>query len=188
RARGAPRAGLVFMLVVLVLTVFVSLIIAVAVGIVLASLLFVKRMADLQLANIVDLTGDSVSKVPLSGEEKALIAALGNRIMLYHLSGPFTFGAAKEMARKMAIIGQYEILILDVSAVPMVDSSASMAIEDVINQARMRGLPAYFVGLTPRVTTVLERIGVLKLVAPEHRFATRLAALAAASDALGVAP
>ena len=59
----------------------------------------------------------------------------------------------------MGTIGQYDILILDVADVPMVDSSASMAIEDVINQARQRGLPAYFVGLTPRVSAILDQIG-----------------------------
>ena len=85
RARSAPRAGLMFMLVVLLLTVFVDRIIAVAVGIVLASLLFVKRMADLQLANITELQGGSVSRVPLSAAEKELLDVLGDRIMLYHL-------------------------------------------------------------------------------------------------------
>ena len=117
------------------------------------------------------------------------IGPLGNPqresgIPLGGISGPFTFGAAKEMAKKMGTAGQYDILILDVADVPMVDSSASMAIEDVINQAHQRGLPAFFVGLTPLVTAILEQIGVLKLVAPAHRFAHRLDALTAAMQAL----
>ena len=61
-----------------------------------------------------------------------------------------------------------------------------MAIEDVINQARQRGLPAYFVGLTPRVSAILDQIGVLTLVAPAHRFARRIDALEAAMRALEI--
>ena len=57
RIRQAPRAGVFFMLVVLLLTVFVDLITAVGVGIVMASLLFVKRMSGLQLTNITAITG-----------------------------------------------------------------------------------------------------------------------------------
>ena len=52
RIRHAPRAGVLFMLVVLALTVFVDLVTAVSVGVILASLLFVKRMFDLQVNSI----------------------------------------------------------------------------------------------------------------------------------------
>ena len=107
RLRDAPRAGMVFMLVVLLLTVFVDLITAVAVGIVLASLLFVKRMSDLQLANIKEITGD-IDEPDLSVEEKAALDAGEGRIVLYHLSGPFSFGAAKGMARRLAASDEFD--------------------------------------------------------------------------------
>jgi SulP family sulfate permease len=73
RIREAPRAGVFFMLVVLLLTVLVDLITAVGVGIVLASLLFVKRMSDLQLANIKAITGET-DEPSLSEAEKAALA------------------------------------------------------------------------------------------------------------------
>jgi SulP family sulfate permease len=69
------------MLVVLLLTVLVDLITAVAVGVVLASLLFVKRMSDLQLANIKAITGET-SDGSLSEAEKAALDEGGGRVIL----------------------------------------------------------------------------------------------------------
>ena len=184
RARNAPRAGLLFMAVVLLLTVLVNLIVAVGVGIVLASLLFVKRMSDLQLANIREINSATPHDVPLGEEERALLDELGSRVVLYHLSGPFTFGAAKEMAKRMSEADRYDILILDLTSVPMIDSSASMAIEDVVKLSQHRGHPVYLVGLSDRVTRVLQKIGVLSLVGPEHQFVSMLESLRAAANEL----
>ncbi len=111
RLREAPRAGVFFMFVVLLLTVFVDLITAVAVGIVLASLLFVKRMSDLQLANIKTITQDS-DEPSLSDPERALLVEAGGRIVLYHLTGPFSFGAAKGMARRLVAASDKPTLII----------------------------------------------------------------------------
>ena len=176
RLRDAPRAGMVFMLVVLLLTVFVDLITAVAVGIVLASLLFVKRMSDLQLANIKEITGD-IDEPDLSVEEKAALDAGEGRIVLYHLSGPFSFGAAKGMARRLAASDEFDALVLDLREVTFLDSSASLGLEDAIKQAQNRGKQVYLVGIRPEVETPLRRLGVLKLLPPDHHHVSRLDAL-----------
>lgn len=164
------------MLVVLLLTVFVDLITAVAVGIVLASLLFVKRMADLQLANIKAITGE-LDEPGLGPEEKAALEAGGGRVILYHLSGPFSFGAAKGMARRLGAIDEYDALVLDLREVPFVDSSASLALEDAIKQARGRNKQVFVVGLRPEVARTLKRLGVLKLLPEGHYHVSRLEAL-----------
>ena len=90
RVRRAPRAGVLIMLVVLGLTVFVDLIVAVAVGIVAASLLFVKRMSDLQLENV--RTG--ADGLPYVADEQAILDRHADEIMIYHISGPMNFGGS----------------------------------------------------------------------------------------------
>jgi SulP family sulfate permease len=176
RLRDAPRAGMVFMVVVLLLTVFVDLITAVAVGIVLASLLFVKRMSDLQLANIKEITG-AIDEPDLSAEEKAALDAGESRVVLYRLSGPFTFGAAKGMARRLAASDEFDALVLDLREVTFLDSSASLGLEDAIKQAQSRNKQVYLVGIRPEVETTLRRLGVLKLLPPDHHHVSRLDAL-----------
>ena len=145
RIHRAPRAGVFFMLVVLLLTVFVDLITAVAVGIVLASLLYVKRMSDLQLSNITAITRDAEAPILSPAEHEALAAGDG-RVILYHLSGPFSFGAAKGMARRLASGDHYDALVLDLVEVNFIDSSAALALGDAILTARAGGKRVFLVG------------------------------------------
>lgn len=176
RIRTAPRAGVFFMLVVLLLTVLVDLITAVAVGVVLASLLFVKRMSDLQLANIRSITGETPDGSLTEDEEAALDEGRG-RVILYHLSGPFSFGAAKGMARRLAASDEYDVLVLDLREVPFLDSSASLGLEDAIKQAQSHSKQVFLVGVRPEVEKPLRRLGVLDLLPADHHHVARLEAL-----------
>lgn len=176
RIREAPRAGVVFMLIVLVLTVLVDLITAVVVGITMASLLFVKRMSDLQLDSIRTITNGTADH-PLTEAEKAALDAGGGRVVLYHLSGPFSFGAAKGMARRLGASDDYDALVLDFSDVPFLDSSASLGLEDAIVQAQRHDNEVYLVGVRPDVAKTLKRLGVLKLLPDDHHHVSRLEAL-----------
>ena len=93
RVRTAPRSGVVLMFTVMVLTIVFNLIFAAAVGFVLASLMFVKRMADLQLESVHAV--DNPSGEPgLAPEESAMIERLKDRAILIRFSGPISFGAA----------------------------------------------------------------------------------------------
>lgn len=187
RIRTAPRAGVFFMLVVVLLTVFVDLITAVAVGMVLESLLLVKRMSDLQLASIKLITG-TTDEPSLSEEEKAALAAGGGRVILYHLRGPFSFSAAKGMARRLAANDAYDALVLDLSEVPFLDSSASLGLEDAIKQGQRHNKHVYLVGVRPDVSKTLERLGVLKLLPEAHHHVLRLDALKQAAAMIGASP
>jgi len=176
RIRDAPRAGMVLMVVVVVLTVFVNLITAVAVGIVLASLLFVKRMSDLQLSNIRELIS-TIDEPNLNSEEKAVLDAGERRVVLFHLSGPFNFGAAKGMARRLATSDEFDAMVLDLCEVTFLDTSASLSLEDAIKQTQNQGKQVYLVGMHPEVEITLRRLGVLKLIPPNHHHFSRLDAL-----------
>jgi len=176
RIREAPRAGVIFMLIVLLLTVLVDLITAVVVGITLASLLFVKRMSDLQLANIKAIV-DGTEEHGLTDDEKAALDAGGGRVLLYRLSGPFSFGAAKGMARRLGAFNEYDALLFDLSDVPFFDSSAALGLEDAILQVQRHGHQVYLVGIRPEVARILKRLGVLKLLPDDHHHVSRLEAL-----------
>ena len=184
RIRRAPRIGVFFMLVVLGLTVFVDLIVAVAVGVVMASLLFVKRMADLQGDSIRAITGET-EDAPLSEEAREILKAAGDRLMLFHLGGPMSFGIAKGMGRIFSVADKSEALVLDLTDVPLIDSSASLALRDGIKHARTEGRPVFMAGARPAVEAVLDRLGVFDQLPAGHRFTTRAEALRAALDHIG---
>ncbi|MDA0305498.1 MAG: SulP family inorganic anion transporter [Proteobacteria bacterium] len=173
RLPHAPKAGVVIMLVVLGLTVFVDLIVAVSVGIVAASLLFVKRMTDLQLKNV----RSGADGLPYDKPEKEILDRHADEIMIYHISGPMNFGAAKGISKQIIVSTDFKVLILDLTDVTFIDTSASMAIEEIFVNASGLGLEVILIGISGGVKETLERLGVTKVIPPGHRFDTRLHAL-----------
>jgi SulP family sulfate permease len=184
--RTAPRSGVALMFAVLVLTISVNLLVAVAVGTVLASLIFVKRMADLQLEGVRTLD-NTAGESSLSPAEAELMERLEGRILLVQLSGPMSFGAATGLHRRMRGYQDYDVLILDLTDVPSIDSSATLALEQIILTSSAGGHTVELVGIRMPVARVFARLGVLDLIRDCDRHANRLDALNAALDTLGLA-
>lgn len=179
RVPHAPRAGVIIMLVTLVLTVVVDLITAVAVGIVMASLLFVKRMADLQTKSA-RLLADADEATDLTDEEAAILKTAKGRIVLFHMEGPLSFGSARDIARMIASSRKQEILLIDLSDVPFIDSSASIALEEAITTIQRDNDIVLLCGLQAGVRETLKRIGLLESIPASHILDNRLLALRAA--------
>jgi SulP family sulfate permease len=186
----APRADVMIMAVVFLITVLVDLITAVGVGIVMASLLFVKEMADLELANLRVISGTS-EEVPLSRAEQAVLDRNKGKIVLIHVDGPMSFGSAKNMVRRLERspeLRTFQSVILDLSDVPVIDGTAALAIEDMLRMIQFNKQHLFFSGMNPKVSGVLEGLGVLTLIRPEHSFAERLDALRHAGQVCGISP
>ncbi|PLX62637.1 SulP family inorganic anion transporter [Sedimenticola selenatireducens] len=186
RLRQVPLSGIVKMLVVLLLTVFVDLMIAVATGMVMASMLFMKEMVDLQLKSISTITDPDQTETPLSDEEKLIIKAARGDILLYHLAGPMSFGAAKEMSRRLAQFDKYRALVLDLSDVAKVDFTSSRALDDMIFNAQSTGRQVFLVGGRPQVYEMLQKQGVLGRLNEWHQHNRRLSALQHAAASIGI--
>ncbi|MBP6806679.1 MAG: SulP family inorganic anion transporter, partial [Chromatiaceae bacterium] len=174
--RHAPKAGVTMMLVVLVMTVFVDLIIAVATGMVMASMVFMKRHTDLQLQSIKTIR-EVDEDTPLSPEEAEIFRAAQGRILLVHLGGPMSFGAAKGMARLMAQFDEYDSLILELTDMPQIDFTASRALFDMVTDAKSMGREVFLVGTRKPVQEMLTKQGIIAEVPAGHRVEKRLVAL-----------
>ncbi|MBM3366692.1 MAG: SulP family inorganic anion transporter [Betaproteobacteria bacterium] len=181
RAHLAPRAGVVIMFTTLLMTVFVDLMTAVAVGIVMASLLFVARMADSQLQTAkLALRSDDAAN--LSPEEAAILDDAKGRIVLLHIEGPLSFGSARDITRLMQASAEKGTLVVDFSDVPFIDTSASIALKETILALRELRDTVILFGVRERVRETLAKTGVLRHL-EEHQIATtRLDALRAARD------
>ena len=169
------------MYLVLFLTVFVDLITAVAVGVFFANLLTIKSLSDLQSDRIKAISNpDEDDDAALNMAEKHLLKQAKGKILLFNLSGPMSFGAAKTISQRMGIVKRYEVLILDLSDVPLLGVTASLAIENIIKDACENNRQVFLVGATGKVRQRLQNMKLLKLVSPEHCFDERLFALQAA--------
>lgn len=177
RAHQGPRWDLVLMALVLGLTVFVDLITAVAVGVVMAALAFVRHVARLQLENLRNRPEHLDSP-----EERELLAGSGGRVLLFEFSGPLSFGAAADLGhhvREQCEPGS-RVLILEFSRVPSLDVSAIKAVENIAADARDSGKLLYLAGMNDVVRSTLQ--GMNGGLPGDGTFTTRMEALTAARD------
>lgn len=167
------------MYIVLFLTVFVDLITAVAVGVFFANLLTVKNLSDIQSDHVKTISNpeEDDEDTHLSMEEKHILKRARGKILLFNLSGPMSFGAAKTISQRMGMVRKYDVLILDLSDVPMIGVTASLAIENMIKDAFSNNHQVFLVGATGRVRDRLKKMKLLKLLLPDHCFSDRLPAL-----------
>ena len=172
----APKPGVVIMLVVLCTTVAIDLLLAVGIGMVMASFLFMQRMANLQLDSITATKGND-EELPLNNEEQEIFDAAEGRILLFHISGPMSFSAAKGMARHHATIKDYDIMLLDLSDVPVIDFTSAKAIEDIIIDTQAAGRQVFLVGARQNVHDILKRQKILRHLDSAQMYKDRLDAL-----------
>ena len=176
RLHIAPKAGVATMGVVLFVTVFVDLIIAVAIGMAMAGMVFMNRMVDLQLKSISTIR-EVDEDSPLDEEEAAILAEAKGRILVFHLGGPMSFGAAKGMARRLAQYDEYDVLILDLSDMPQIDFTATRALFDMVHDAQSVGRKVFLVGCRKQVCKMMEQHGVTNQVPKENLVDERMDAL-----------
>jgi len=183
RVTRAPKAGVIIMLVTLVLTVIIDLVTAVAVGMVMASLLYVKRMAVVQQQNM-QLVRQPDELKNLDTEETAILERAEGRIVLFHVEGPMSFGSAKDMARVLRSSSGRDILVFNLTDVTFIDSSASITLEEVMVDIQKQEDTVILCGMRENVKDVLSRFGILDQVKPGCVVPTRLEALRQADKLL----
>lgn len=177
RAHRLSTKGAGVMYLVLLLTVFVDLITAVLAGVFVANLLTVKALTDLQIQNVKAVT-DAEEEDWLLPEERSLLRAAKGRILMFRLSGPMSFGAAKAISQQLSIVENYEILILDLGNVPRLGVTALLAIETMLKDAIAKKREVFLVGASSgQVQQRLQRLEILQRLPRSHRVTERLAAL-----------
>jgi len=176
RAHKVSLKGTIIMYGVLFLTVFVDLIVAVGVGVFIANILTIERLSELQSQDVKTIS-DTDDAIVLSDEEKGLLDQANGRILLFYLSGPMIFGVSKAIAREHTAMADSDVLIVDLSDVPMLGITASLAIENAIKDASEQGRQVLIVGAAGKVKRRLEKFGIMRFVPAHYMFVDRVEAL-----------
>lgn len=179
RAHTGPRLDLALMAMVLLLTVFVDLITAVAAGVVLAALAFIKQLADQQLKQF---SGEDQSSLVTTPEEKTLLAKVHGEVTMFDFGGPLSFGAAADVGHQVRerVKHKTTAIILDFSRVPFIDVSAARAVETIIRDAHDAGKIVYETGMNETVRKTLTGLNSIRQLPVDVSYETRLEALRAA--------
>lgn len=156
---STPKSGTLIMIVVLSITVLYNLMAAVGVGLIMASLIFLQRMTNMQIAGIVAV--QTIKEASHLNETHQALIRAGNTLF-YQLNGPISFGSAKGIVRDFSEKSNYNRAILDLSNVPIIDYTASRAIAEICNICQERSAQIEIIGANVKVTAFLENIGVDK--------------------------
>ncbi len=152
---------------VIALTVFVDLMVAVGVGIFIANILTIDKLSELR-SKSVKVVSDTDDQMILSAEEKQVLDLAGGRVLLFHLSGPMIFGVAKAISREHNAIQNYDVLVVDLTEVPILGVTSSLAIENAITEAIDNRHEVFIVGATGKVRSRLEKLGIRGLIPESH--------------------
>jgi SulP family sulfate permease len=173
--RGAPKPDVAVLLITFILTVFVDLVVAVNVGVILAALLFMRRMAD---SVLVEQQAESANQ-----PAEDLKGAAAGGYVIYSIDGPFFFGAAEKLERTLAHIQRpATTLILRMGNVPFVDATGIFAIEEIITDFRAHGASVVLTEVRPNVLYKLVRGGIVEHVGSNNVVATLELALQRAAE------
>ncbi|OIP53045.1 MAG: sodium-independent anion transporter [Helicobacteraceae bacterium CG2_30_36_10] len=146
--KGSPF-DIIVLLATFFLTVLVDLTVAIQVGVVLSSLLFMKRMSD-------------IAELPTQSEDDEIedYSKLPADIHTYEISGPLFFGSAKRYAETIGEIGNNcKILIIRMRYVPFVDSTAIHNLEGLIEILHASGVTIVLSGVSSSVQKDFEKAG-----------------------------
>ncbi|MCK5897479.1 MAG: SulP family inorganic anion transporter [Methylococcales bacterium] len=166
-----PRADSVIMLVVLGLTVFVDLLQAVAVGMVLASILFMKKMSDIASSKSSSgYIGDFV-KEEAWADETDLSDAIQKQVYIKHFDGPIFFGFTTKFQEMHRALPEVKVIIMRMARVPYIDQSGIYAIEDAVLDLKAKGIIVLISEIQEQPKDMLKNISLIPNLIPEkHLF------------------
>ena len=149
--RIAPRGDVLVLLSCLLLTVLFDMVLAVGVGLLLAAGLFIKRMSEL------------TDTAALSRQQRQALQDLPEHVLAYAIRGPLFFGAAeKALSVLRRFNNDVKVVIVDISAVPLLDMTALAALDNVLRDYRKQHVGLVLVGTSSRVRLKLRRAGILR--------------------------
>lgn len=165
-AKG-PRSDALVMLVTFLLTVVLDLTIAIEVGLLLAMLLFMKRVRE--STRITVATEEvNVGLIDEIVREKEVLK-LPQGVEVYEIEGPFFFGIANKFEETMALLREHpELRIIRMRRVPFMDSTGLHNLANLIRMSHKERTTIILSGVAPELQKTLEQAGIVDLVTPEN--------------------
>jgi SulP family sulfate permease len=182
RAHKISLQGMFVMYGVMFLTVFVDLIVAVGLGVFISNIIIIEKLSREQARQVKAISDADENDVPLSDKERALLDKSNGKVLFFYLSGPMIFSVSKAISRQHSSISDYQVMILDLTDVPMLDVTVGLALENAIKDALDAQCEVLLLCPNPQTREQLEKFNVLDLFTSNNNYASREQALQAALD------
>lgn len=161
--KTAPKSDVIVLVATFFLTVFFDLVVAIEVGVVLAALLFMKRMAE--TADVTAWKYADEPDVTLGEAEK--MRDIPHSIRVFEISGPLFFAAADEI---LAITSDKstKVIVIRMRSVPAIDASAMRSLRDFAARAKKKHITLIFSHVNEQPMSVMKKDHFIELIGEEH--------------------
>ncbi|MGI2936217.1 SulP family inorganic anion transporter [Vibrio diabolicus] len=177
RAHKVSFSGMAVMYGVMLLTVFVDLIVAVGLGVFISNIIIIERLSREQARQVKAISDADEDDVPLTDSERGLLDRANGKVLFFYLSGPMIFSVSKAISRQHSSISDYDVMILDLTDVPMIDVTVGLALENAIKDALDANCAVYLLCPNERTREQLEKFHVIDLVPNDNMYQFRYEAL-----------
>ena len=178
------KSDVAVLLITFFLTVIVDLTVAIEIGVLLAIVLFVRRVMETSHINLQDGTVAATEDPEQAAMENTDRLNIPAGVEVYEIDGPFFFGLASrfEELEKMKKSGETKVRIIRMRRVPFIDSTGVNNLRNLCERTRKRGVTVILSGVTEKVQATLVKFGVDKEIGAENIFPHIVPALEKAEE------
>jgi len=182
RAHQVSIQSMAIMYGVMFLTVFVDLIAAVGLGVFISNILIIEQLSKEQARKVKAISDSDENDLPLTDYERSMLDKAHGKVLFFYLSGPMIFSVSKAISRQHSSIGDYQVMILDLTDVPMIDVTVGLALENAIKDALEANCEVLLLCPHTQTRERLEKLNVLNLINNNEKYQSREQALQAALE------
>ena len=162
-----PKSDIIVLFMTFFLTVIFDLTVAIEVGLLVACLLFMRRMAETTQIKVIADEIDPNDETDAVVHEEHLIILQG--VEVYEINGPYFFGIANKFEELMATMNDHpKVRVIRMRRVPFIDSTGIHNLQNLCEMSHREGTHIVLSGVTPNVYNVLEHNGFCKLLGKDH--------------------
>ncbi len=168
----SPKSDISILLVTFFITILIDLVKAIEIGIILAAILFMKRMADVSNVNVINLdASEEQDNFDFDFGEESKKNYTPRDIQIYEINGPFFFGAADKFLEATGELGDTtKTLIIRMRNVPAMDATALHAFNRMIDLCKHRKISVLVSEINEQPLNLLQKSNMYDMIGEEHFF------------------
>ena len=161
--KTAPKSDVLVLVATFLLTVFFDLVVAIEVGVVMAAILFMKRMADTTDVKSWKYIGEA----DITPGEAEKFRDIPKQIRVFEISGPLFFAAADRLL-SIESKNYTKVIVLRMRSVPAIDASAMKSLREIVTEAKKKGITVVFSHVNEQPMSVMKKDGFIEFVGEEN--------------------
>lgn len=166
---SSPKSDVVVLLTTFILTIVIDLTAAVQVGVVLAALLFMKRMSDVTSMGKINFDVSEKTAKNIADPDATSNKEIPEGVEVYEINGPFFFGVADMLINTLEHIGKTpKVFILRMRNVPAIDATGEHALENFYNTCKKAGTQLVLSGVNPAPYETLKKMHFIEMIGEEN--------------------